>query len=267
MTQKLQMEPTEFYSTDALDESVRTIKVHNHTLLEAGYTDQQIVGLANTAMQECGDLTSIDEYFQAGAAALEAEVLRLGLTHTKFPQKLSNDQKVIDVSDLDWQSVADRSYRFVDPIPESVASDLDVMVVENEHLNMVRHNSDECSDVEFYIEPYLIGHTADGESVFVVVHTETRDHCFYIDENGKIDGGGTGHSHLVVCPAEAEASLREDLIKWQNDLVERHCRQKNQATVVERFSETVSRLDDETLDALLMNKDKLRAFAKNLKRQ
>jgi hypothetical protein len=221
------MEPSEFYSTDALDEAVRTIKVHNHTLLEAGYTDQQIVGIANTAMQECGDLTSIDEYFQAGAAALEAEVLRLGLTHTKFPQKLFNDQQLVDVSAFCLESVPDRTYRIIDPIPEQLAWDLDVMVVENEHLNMVRHDSDECSELEIYIELYPIGHTTTGELLFVVVHTETRDHCFYIDENGKIDGGGTGHSHLVICPADAEATLREDLIKWQNDLVDKWIREQN----------------------------------------
>jgi hypothetical protein len=65
------------WSTDGLSRAIRAVKAHNRTLLAAGYTDEQIVGIVNTAIQECGDDLNIDTFIEAPAAALQAEVDRL----------------------------------------------------------------------------------------------------------------------------------------------------------------------------------------------
>jgi hypothetical protein len=145
------------------------------------------------------------------------------LADKKLPQKWYKDDQLIDTSAFNKQAVPDRTYQIVDPLPDEV----DAIMVEHEHLIFIRENSDECAEWEIYVSPYLIGHNTTGELLFVVVRTETIGAYSYIDENGKIDGGGTGHSHLVICPADAEATLREDLIKWQNDLVDKWIREQN----------------------------------------
>jgi hypothetical protein len=64
--------------TGRLDSSAsRAIRAYNRTLLAAGYTDQQIVGIINTAIKECGDKLTADRFLQAPVAALQAEVDRL----------------------------------------------------------------------------------------------------------------------------------------------------------------------------------------------
>jgi hypothetical protein len=129
-----------------------------------------------------------------------------------------SENQLIDTSAFDLQAVPDRSYHIVDPVPDEVA---DVTMVENHHLNFVRSECDELSDWYVYIVPYLVGHNTTGELLFVVVHTETSGGCFYINEKGEIHGDGTGHSYLVVCPADAEASLRADCTNLEREVVDK----------------------------------------------
>ena len=57
-------EPTNApWSTDGLGRAIRAVKAHNRTLLAAGYTDEQIVGIINTSIKECGDKLTVDSCF------------------------------------------------------------------------------------------------------------------------------------------------------------------------------------------------------------
>jgi hypothetical protein len=65
------------WSTDRLSSATRAIKAYNQMLLAAGYTDEQIIGIVNAAIKETGDYMTIDNFLDAPAAALQAEVDRL----------------------------------------------------------------------------------------------------------------------------------------------------------------------------------------------
>jgi hypothetical protein len=145
------------------------------------------------------------------------------LADKKFPQKWYKDDQLIDTSAFNKQAIPDRTYQIVDPIPDEV----DPILVEHEHLIFIRENSDECAEWEIYVSPYLIGHNTTGELLFVVVRTETIGAYSYIDENGKIRGDGTGHSYLVICPADAEATLRADCSKLAHEQGDKWVREAN----------------------------------------
>ena len=63
---------------ERLDSSAsQAIRAYNRTPLAAGYTDEQIVAIINTAIKEYGDRLTVDRFLQSPAAALQAEVDRL----------------------------------------------------------------------------------------------------------------------------------------------------------------------------------------------
>jgi hypothetical protein len=74
------------WSTDGLSSATRAIKAYNQTLLAAGYTDEQIVGIVNTAIKECGGDLTVDNFFDRPVAALQAEVDRLNRRETSGPR-------------------------------------------------------------------------------------------------------------------------------------------------------------------------------------
>ena len=57
--------------TDGLRRAMRAVKAHNRTLLAAGYTDEQIMGIINPALREG---KTVDGCFDAAAAALQTQV-------------------------------------------------------------------------------------------------------------------------------------------------------------------------------------------------
>jgi hypothetical protein len=59
------------------------------------------------------------------------------------------------------------------------------------------------------------------------VRTETIGAYSYIDENGKIRGDGIGHSYLVICPADAAATLRADCLKLAHEQGDKWVREAN----------------------------------------
>jgi hypothetical protein len=81
----------EGYYSDRLDKAILAIKAHNRTLLKAGYTDEQIVGIINAAIKETGDDLTIDNFLDAPVAALQAEVDRLkaGITRDAGNNKIT----------------------------------------------------------------------------------------------------------------------------------------------------------------------------------
>ena len=68
------------WSSDGLGRVVRAVKAYNRTLLAAGYTDEQIVGIVNTAIKECGDDLTVDPL----GVAREQEVATIERTYTAF---------------------------------------------------------------------------------------------------------------------------------------------------------------------------------------
>jgi hypothetical protein len=68
--------------TDGLRRAIRAVKAHNRTLLAAGYTDEQIVGIVNNAIKECGDELTVDNSLDRPVAALQAEIDRLDRRET-----------------------------------------------------------------------------------------------------------------------------------------------------------------------------------------
>jgi hypothetical protein len=74
------------WSTDGLSRAIRAVKAHNRTLLAAGYTDEQIVGIVNTAIKECGGDLTVDNFLDRPVAALQAEVDRLNRGETSGPR-------------------------------------------------------------------------------------------------------------------------------------------------------------------------------------
>jgi hypothetical protein len=68
--------------TDGLRRAIRVVKAHNRTLVAAGYTDEQIVGIFNNAIKECGDELAVDNFLDGPVAALQSEVDRLNRQET-----------------------------------------------------------------------------------------------------------------------------------------------------------------------------------------
>jgi hypothetical protein len=71
------------WSTDRLEQARQAIKAYYRTLLAAGYTDEHIVGIVNTAIRESGDGLTIDNFLDRRVAALQAEVDRLNAGASK----------------------------------------------------------------------------------------------------------------------------------------------------------------------------------------
>jgi hypothetical protein len=126
-----------------------------------------------------------------------------------------SEKQLIDTSTFNKQTVPDRNYHIVDPVPDQVD---DVTMIGYHHLTFVRSDCDDSGEWNTYIIPYLVGRNTTGELLFVVVHTETRGGCFFINEKGEIHGDGTGHCYLVICPADAEASLRVDCTDFNESI-------------------------------------------------
>jgi hypothetical protein len=74
------------WSADGLGRAIRAVKAHNRTLLGAGCTDEQIVGIVNTAIKECGDDLTVDNFLDRPVAALQSEVDRLNHRETPGPR-------------------------------------------------------------------------------------------------------------------------------------------------------------------------------------
>jgi hypothetical protein len=128
-------------------------------------------------------------------------------------ERYYNENQLIDPSALDLVDVPDRSYRTFDPAPVGVD---EVCMVEYEHLLSVRINAyDVIGEEYFFIRPYRVGQTSDGELVFIVVETQTKGGCHVIDQRGEIAGDGFGRSYGVLCPADAEATLVADLAAFE----------------------------------------------------
>jgi hypothetical protein len=68
---------------ERLDKASRALRAHSRRLLAAGFTDQQILEIINTAIHNLGpDVSNIDTFIEAPAAALQVEVDRLDRRET-----------------------------------------------------------------------------------------------------------------------------------------------------------------------------------------
>jgi hypothetical protein len=71
------------HGIERLDKASRALRAHNRRLMAAGFTDQQIGEIINTAIQNLGpDKLTIDAYLEGPAAALQVEVDRLDRRET-----------------------------------------------------------------------------------------------------------------------------------------------------------------------------------------
>jgi hypothetical protein len=85
-------------------------------------------------------------------------------------------------------------------------------MVVYEHMLFVRSNAYDVEGEEYvFIRSYRVGHTVEGDLLFVVVDTQTKGGCHLIDDSGKIAGDGFGKWYGALCPAGAEATLVADL--------------------------------------------------------
>jgi hypothetical protein len=131
-------------------------------------------------------------------------------------EKWYEENKLIDPAGFNLRDIPGRSYRMFRPIfteerrQLSILSDTDMVVYE--HMLFVRNNAYDVEEEEYvFIRSYRVGHTVEGDLLFVVVDTQTKGGCHLIDDSGKIAGDGSGKWYAVLCPAGAEATLVADL--------------------------------------------------------
>jgi hypothetical protein len=131
-------------------------------------------------------------------------------------KKWYEENKLIHPAGFNLRHIPGREYRKFNPIfteeKRKLSLILDADMVVYEHMVFVRSNAYDVEGEEYvFIRPYSVGHTVEGNLIFVVVDTQTKGGCHFINDSGKIAGDGFGKWDGVLCPADAEATLVADL--------------------------------------------------------
>jgi hypothetical protein len=139
----------------------------------------------------------------------------LSLFRRKGIITVKND--LIDPSGFNLEAVVDKPYKIFKPIFSEELRQLHCVLDPSfpaiyYHMLAVRSQAFDIIGEEYvFIRGYRVGHTLDGDPVFVVVEAQVKGGCHIIDGDGSIGGDGKGRWYGVLCPAEAQAELEADL--------------------------------------------------------
>lgn len=128
---------------------------------------------------------------------------------------VAND--LIDLTGFNFEQVPDKSYNIFSPVFTKEQSELffrlDVCDVMFDHMTAVRHQALDVEGEEYlFIRAYRVGHTPDLSSILIIMDTQVRGGCYFMDADGRIGGDGRGTWYVVLCPSKAgESQLLADI--------------------------------------------------------